>query len=172
MDMMTLHQYKILASQRRVSFCTIIGFVFQIGMSARQESLAEAKCYEGGSGRLFSAHSHSMRKPTGDGCGQVAKRQGVQFCQVINAMIDHWSMSKVLMTASPLQYYFWLQYFSGDKPSWFPISSRSWSFLHYPLVDQIYLKSFTADFTTWPMAIFSNCCQRQLNKNAHLTLFF
>ena len=155
MDRMILHQYKTLA-------CTIIGFVFQIGMSARQESLAEAKCYEGGSGRLFSARSHSMRKPTGDGCGQVAKRQGVQFCQVINAMIRHWSMSKVLMTASPLQYYFWLQYFSGDKPSWFPISSRSWSFLHYPLVDIIYLKSYTADFTTWPMTIFSTAASSNL----------
>ena len=59
---------------------------FQIGMSARQETLAEAK---GGSSRLFSAYSHSMRKPTGDGCGEVAKQQGVQFCQVINAMIAH-----------------------------------------------------------------------------------
>ena len=37
---------------------------------------------EAGSGRLFSGRTGSMSKTVGEGCGEVVKRQGVQFCQV------------------------------------------------------------------------------------------
>ena len=37
---------------------------------------------EAGGGRLFSGRTGSMSKTVGEGCGEVVKRQGVQFCQV------------------------------------------------------------------------------------------